>query len=884
MAAAATILSSCPLRDVLAILILLLQLPPTVLTLVHFLFATLTLLPPQAGAPLSVFSAVPSLTDIFQGAGGTPSLFTVFVVDVFILLLWLLLWVPVQNFVLDLAQAVIAISLGGAAAGNNGTTNSTFMCVVIILSDHLFRTRSVRQHVLRLLGPGLERMGLGTLAASQSLLASPEPASAPPGWPRTVLGIHIFAQGVIRIIRRSLSRREASHAALPTSKRVDPEAAVQQPMRRSSSISKDNGAEPTGSLAADSRKSAHSPALQTPRERSGLNRQKRKQITHVRSQQPFWAALASTKVTVLKEMETNLAANDAADANMEDNSLIGNALQRSEDRVWFTHIEPTDIAFRAQVGATESGLASAVDSQDDASKRTYHRKPFYVRINGASWSSTQISASPSLGYLGDETTAWAGKICGLTALSNYLCEFVRAVDDEVFYSASITTPADETSALQGRPGCTMTMRYLRLVSASNPSTRQPLRPLSPSTTLMNSIATANQTLQDLRQQQKRNRKEHKAALGTLNKDVETYTRQASNTESEDRQRQRQLQLTQNIRSAEQAAANFAHQNDSLETVPSSETEDAREAKAEWEREQEGNQRLTDELEKAKSEAVSQKSQLQTDIAAVVQKRERLNQRLSKLSGHHQDLVMAHTDSIARKNQKQRERGRKTQDRAAQEQHMVTAIADVERSTQEIRQSTAQVHHAMQQHEAAILQAQQQHSFSATGRGSLPADMNGNSHPSTPFASFQFPSLKRQASSTPANPVSTGRHRSSSLLSNVSGFTDALDDPFSPSPSVHAHHGTASGPLASARDVAVGIGVASSAINWRERSNGALGPSSGSVWREGSNGTGSGSSGASSQGSSQRDPMSPLPHAKAVMLKKGSGVPTGTGRLGANGHG
>ena len=66
----ATILTSCPLRDVLAILIILLQLPPTVLTVVQFLFATLTFVPPQAGTPLSALSAFPSFTDIFQGSGG----------------------------------------------------------------------------------------------------------------------------------------------------------------------------------------------------------------------------------------------------------------------------------------------------------------------------------------------------------------------------------------------------------------------------------------------------------------------------------------------------------------------------------------------------------------------------------------------------------------------------------------------------------------------------------------------------------------------------------------------------------------------------------------------------------------------------------------------
>lgn len=121
IALATTILSSCPLRDVIAILIILLQLGPTTLTIVHFLFSALTFVP--SGSPTSL-STLPSLSDMFQGSGGSPSLSLIVFVDIFILVIWLLLWVPLQNFILDLAQAVIAISLGGAAAGKDSTTNS----------------------------------------------------------------------------------------------------------------------------------------------------------------------------------------------------------------------------------------------------------------------------------------------------------------------------------------------------------------------------------------------------------------------------------------------------------------------------------------------------------------------------------------------------------------------------------------------------------------------------------------------------------------------------------------------------------------------------------------------------------------------------------------
>jgi hypothetical protein len=440
----ATILTSCPLRDVLAILIILLQLPPTVLTVVQFLFATLTFVPPQAGTPLSALSAFPSFTDIFQGSGGTPSLFTTIFADAFILIIWLVLWVPVQNFFLDLAQAVIAIALGGAAAGKNGTTNSIFICLIIILSNHLFRFRPLRQHILHFLWTGLSRGGLDFLTSPPSAPTTLESFSSPHGWLRSILGVHILAQGVVRIIRRSLSRRDAT-PSLPTGKKTDPEAGV---LQRANSTTLDPTADVPNSSSTDGRPPGPSPAAHSKTDKASSTRRKRKQATHVRSQQPFWAALASTKVTVLKEMESSRAANDADEANAKDANHIGNAVWRSEDdRVWVSEVGYSDISFRVNL-FTGSEFQEQDEECSTVGSGIDKSKPFYIRVNGADWSSTRIRQSTSLGYQGQEGTGfWVGEIFGLTALSNYYCEFVRTVDNEVFYSASLITSASPVAEL-----------------------------------------------------------------------------------------------------------------------------------------------------------------------------------------------------------------------------------------------------------------------------------------------------------------------------------------------------------------------------------------------------------------------------------------------------
>jgi len=207
------------------------------------------------------------------------------------------------------------------------------------------------------------------------------------------------------------------------------------------------------SSSTDGRPPGPSPAARDHKEKATNGKKKRKQATHVRSQQPFWAALASTKVTVLKEMEQSQAANDAGEANAKDANHIGNAVFGAEgDRVWISEIGPTDIVFKVSL-CRGGNLGAIIGEECGANLRAGidKSKPFYLRVNGADWSSTRIRETTTHSYLGDEgTDMWEGEIFGLTALTNYYCEIVRTADDEVFCSTSLITSA-APSAEQGKP-------------------------------------------------------------------------------------------------------------------------------------------------------------------------------------------------------------------------------------------------------------------------------------------------------------------------------------------------------------------------------------------------------------------------------------------------
>lgn len=828
----ATILTSCPLRDVLAILIILLQLPPAVLTVVQFLFAILTFVPPQAGTPLSALSAFPSFTDIFQGSGGTPSLFTTIFADAFILVIWLVLWVPVQNFFLDLAQAVIAIALGGAVAGKNGATNSVFVCFVIILSNHLLRFRPLRQQLAQFLWTGLARGGLDFLAIPPSASAQLEGLSTPPGWPRSLLGIHILAQGVVRIIRRSLSRREVA-PSLPVGKKADPEIGV---LQRVNSTAVDLNADVPTSSSTDSRPGLP-PTSNAPKDKVGSHRQKRKQATHVRSQQPFWAALASTKVTVLKEMESSRAANDADEANAKDTNHIGNAVwSLGDDRVWISEVGFSDISFCVSFASGTSGEDEDEDESGSASGID-KSKPFYIRVNGADWSSTRIRRSEPISYPSQEAMLfWVGEIFGLTALSNYFCEFVRSIDDEVFYTTSlITSPSPVTE----------------LASVASPPAHQTLRPSSPATTLKNSIAAADQQLQEQRNRLKRTKKDHKTAISTIKKEVDTLSNRLANAGgSDERQRQRVLQFTQNIRQADDATAEFAEQTANLGDIPHDETKRAAIRKAEWKNERDKKNAAYTEFDTIKTEINRQLQGIESDIAATLQKRERLQQRQIRLNEQHDRLVTANQEGFTAKQRREQERLALRQQRVDVERQYRSNISGYERRTEDYNHSTSQLMLAIQQFEELIHQPQQQISVPTTPEGPLPG--TSISPHSNGFTHFNFPNYHYpNVNSTPGS-IRNGRGRSSSMLSNVSGFTEGFDEDVPSGGYILGNPFTIPGV------------------------NGC---------NDRSHGSGSLSSGTSSQSSSQRDPLSPVQSFKPMRVRSptresptfGLMSPIGTGR-------
>jgi len=444
-----TVLSSFPLLDSITLLIIFLQLPSTVLTIIHFLFATMTFVPPSTTLlSASTASSLPSFTTLLlQGSAGSPSILTVIVADILVAIISIFLWPSARTLLIDFAQAVMAISLG---AGNTGQTGGTLknaaVCAGVISGVKVIRNSyefsdpwSVSPHPLphdRLTSPVIGFSGIST------------------SWVRNALAVHIVAQGAMRALRGWLIHRPGLGN---TDSVASSTTAVVSAKEGTSITGKQKDKDPESGAAV----STASPLSLLG---SGLEggRRKKKQNLIVRSRQPLWAALASTVVHIAKEVEQSQAVSEAT--NPEDEAVSGSSEHKAhalEGRIWVTNIGSTEINFGAGNFPCTSVEEVGVNGYGDLGHSVNGGKsvfiPFFVRVNGIAWPQTEIYKPEKEGdvesadAMDRKDEVWAIDITGLTPATEYDFEFVKSKGGQAFYQTSACTmPAQGKSSLSAQ--------------------------------------------------------------------------------------------------------------------------------------------------------------------------------------------------------------------------------------------------------------------------------------------------------------------------------------------------------------------------------------------------------------------------------------------------
>lgn len=639
---ASTILRSCPAADTVALLIVLLALPSMVLTIVQALFASLTLMPPTNLSPVSFLS----LFDVFQGSAGSPSLGTMAVVDVICFGLWICLWNWAQHFALDLAQIQIAMTLGNGNSGKSGSVN--MFCFAIVLVLHSVRSRGVRRFFVSNLIPSALLTHPKLLELGQYFPSENDFGEIPgiPSKIRSLFAIHILSQALMAFVRRRVASTQAGSASR-TTRRNDTEAYA-----GSSNVSEPSN--PDSSTATSTSVDFQSPAtpgVKDPKDKALSAKKRRRQANQVRSRQPFWAALASTKVHVLREVEHK---NDHLRKAAEVQS------SNSQDLVWISNVEPSSIEF----GATISSF-----DRDHESTHSQDPKPFFIRINGARWHSVALeSVEEGEPY----QSQWLGTISGLIPDCTYTCSFIRD-DDEEFASIMVKTPALQDRDLQ---------------SLAPAPPRASLRPHSPTSTLKNSIQTAEAKLTEARARVTKARRTHRGAVQRIEKEVDSFNGRLKSSSDDTRQQQKLLQAERSIQQTKAAIEDITVQLSDLEAIPEDEVVDYEQRKGIFDERSKLLASANEALAHSRSEAKNELSCIQNELNTINSRKERLQGRQGKLAEQHDRITQANAQGMNEKERKAHESARMEAERHRREtelnegvRHMINELRDLQMRTQ-----------------------------------------------------------------------------------------------------------------------------------------------------------------------------------------------------------
>lgn len=317
--------------------------------------------------------------------------------------------------------------------------------------------------------------------------------------------------------------------------------------------------------------------------------------------------------------------------------------------------------------------------------------------------------------------------------------------------------------------------------------------MTPATTLSNSIAALEASLNESQLRLKRSKKDSKAALVATKKEIEILNAKIAKIASEDKAHSnRHLQWIQHTRQADEATNLLSADIDALGCVPENDSQQWKEKKALWDESKEQQSAVREDLLRSKESANREKSAVEAEATMTQQKRERFQIRNAKLSDQYNRLESATIQGLDEKDRREAEHAARIKVYQQKVERELEQIANLYRLIQDTHNHSQQVWQQAQLIESAFQQQRMGaagHAGHVTPEGDLPGL---NPHPPTSnMSGFRFPPFATLDYS--ASPLSTlpslryeTRPRSTSLRSGNSAYTDFSDqDPAPPMPSSRA---------------------------------------------------------------------------------------------------
>ena len=262
----------------------------------------------------------------------------------------------------------------------------------------------------------------------------------------------------------------------------------------------------------------------------------------------------------------------------------------------------------------------------------------------------------------------------------------------------------------------------------------------------------------------------------LKKEIDSVeTRVQSCGGYDERQRQKQFQYRQNIKQAEDSFANIADEIEHAGEVPDGERQAATDRKDTWSTQKKSHSSIRSEMEATKSNMSRQVSTARTETSQLQQKQERITARLQKLNAQREGLVAANEQDD--QDQKRRDQVRMSELKkvANEKRKMQMHVQSVDNQRLNIFEQCATMEQQLQVLDGNLgLAMPGDAGVPPTPEGTYSSPVYQSNRLPQAFAAgnaVQPPIGTPPAHSRRGSLLKQNRVRSSSMLSNVSGFTD-----------------------------------------------------------------------------------------------------------------
>lgn len=363
-----------------------------------------------------------------------------------------------------------------------------------------------------------------------------------------------------------------------------------------------------------------------------------KKATVVRSNQPLWSMLASSIVMAARQENIPNGISipqESLDALAKDRQASDNSAGPSGCYVSYV--------FEKAVGFFVTGVFTA--SPDS----------YIVRVNQVQWRQTVIKfvhvAEDAVGVKPEETQEDGVTVIDVTKESTFDTIFisVHGLTGGTVYDMEIIQLVNEDEIVIGRSKvCTAPTD-----ASANQYIAPPSRPLSPVTTLLDTLSQSQVTLSEIKNSMKRSRKEHTKKMSTIRNEVEQIrAKSESNDKTDERVRRKLLSLRSTVRQLEAEITKAEEHAAKLEVESKEYANGYTAQKREWMEAM----NVLEERKKAESsskEEIAKKlSSIENEKAATISKREKLVTKKERLTGDiskiEQDLDQAIEEELGRR--------------------------------------------------------------------------------------------------------------------------------------------------------------------------------------------------------------------------------------------